>query len=135
MFFKREYIPNLRINADIAPYHFYDKILPLRLVDQGIHVAVLGVEVDHMGGQTGVGLGHRFDPFAQKWCDERGILYGPGHAPTAIYVEAERRFFAEFAPKGLIPCRVNPDYSVIRMPGMAVNPNAGHPQNVGRTGY
>ena len=125
MMFREEVIPFLDINQDIAPCHFYDKIWCCKTLEHGWRIAVLGSEIDHMGGQTAVGE-PEYDDFAKEWCDARGldyynhvaqsgmteIGYNPG---LAVYLEAERRFLSEYRDeKRFLPCQVDKDYNISR---------------------
>jgi GT2 family glycosyltransferase len=113
MIFRSSVLPILKIDDSITLMHFYDRIWPLRLVDAGYHVAVLGVQIDHVGGRTSPK--HNID--AAKWCKKYGIPYNEadiGSAGHAVYLEAERRMFEEFAPKGLIPSFIDANYNVTR---------------------
>jgi len=125
MIFRREAIPLLGIDDNIVPCHFYDKIWCLKLIDQGFHVGVMGVLCDHIGGQTSVGVA-RYNKDAEEWCDAHRLPFNqsnPADAAHQIYLEAERRMFAEFGPKGLIPSRVDQDYTVHRNIGQPKYPN------------
>jgi len=123
MFFRRSMVEKLRITINDPLYHFWDKVLPLRLVDIGLHVAVLGIQIDHLGGQTAVGNASRFEPHALEWCKEQGVDFGPSiNGGAGMYLEAEKRMFEEMAPKGLIPCRINSGYGLHRVFDKAVFP-------------
>jgi hypothetical protein len=100
--------------------HFEDKLMPLRAIAAGWRVAVLGLEVDHMGGQTAVLEGIRFEQDAASWCRQEGISFwdgSPGNdipnssqrgvsASLALYLEAERRFLTYGRSMGFIPSRI-----------------------------
>ncbi len=94
--------------ADLPLAHFYDKIWPCRLVRQGWRCAVLGVEIDHAGGLTAVGM-PRYTEDCRRWFRERG--QDPADASLAMYQEAERRFFAEFGGS-FFPAKVAADWTV-----------------------
>lgn len=128
MIFRADAIPLLGVDETIAPAHFYDKIWSMRLVDRGLHVAVLGIQIDHLGGMTSVGV-PKYNEAAAKWCKKYGIPFdeaNPGTAGHAVYLEAERRMFVEFAPKGMIPCRVDANHNLIRINGRANFPPTFH---------
>lgn len=113
MAFRTELIPKLGIDETITPAHFYDKILPMRAVEAGNHVAVLGVEIDHMGGTTLVGE-PAFELAMRHWCQKQGLQYGE-NAGAAVYMEAERRWLEEYRDKkGMIPLFVDENYAVYR---------------------
>lgn len=99
-------VPLLEVDERIVPCHFYDKIWPMRLYVKGWHTAVAGVEIDHMGGQTAVGMLQRFSQDCREWCGRVGMDAGEDPALT-VYLEAERRFLSEFREqRGLIPGRL-----------------------------
>lgn len=128
MMFRATVIPLLRVDEHICPAHFYDKIWSMRIVDAGLHVAVLGILIDHLGGRTSVGSSIYFDT-AIEWCRKHNIPFeegNPNSAGHAVYLEAERRMFAEFAPKGMIPCRIMPNYDLHRIHGHAMYPAGYH---------
>jgi len=106
MAFRREVAELLVTGEEPTPAHFYDKIWPMRAMEAGWKVAVLGTEVDHLGGTTLVAE-PAFWPDMERWCREHGIE--PGENPTmAVYLEAERRWLTEFREqKGLMPGRID----------------------------
>lgn len=105
--------------SDVALAHFHDRIWPLRAVYQGLHVGVLGMEVDHWGGTTIVAnASYRED--CRRWFLERPHLVPPpgachgdvvdyGHA---MYLLGEDRLLSEFC--GRLPCRVSSSYGLCR---------------------
>lgn len=124
MIFRANVIPFLKVDETICPAHFYDKIWSMRLADMGFHVGVMGIQIDHLGGMTSV-LEAKYYEAAAKWCDKFGIGYDktqPATAGQAVYLEAERRMFEEFAPRGLIPSRVDNGWFIFRMFGKAQYP-------------
>ena len=124
MIFRAQAIPFLRIDENIVQCHFYDKIWSMRIAESGLRVAVLGILIDHMGGQTAVGMA-KYAESAARWCKSHGLPYNEADvnsAGHAVYCEAERRMFEEFAPKGMIPCRVDNGYNLHRMFGKAAYP-------------
>jgi len=113
MMFRREAIDLLSEDWENLPLaHFYDRIWPLKLVEQGYHVATIGVECDHMGGQTTV-ANIRYREDCIRWLDERGLPYEDPE--TEMYLVAERRYLGEYRDqKHFIPCRINGDYGYER---------------------
>jgi len=108
LMFRRDVIPHLNIDEDISLCHFYDKIWSLRTIEAGYHVAVLGSEIDHLGGQTSTSKA--YDDVARAWCEQRGIPV-PTSGDLAMYLEAERRFLSEYRDqKRLLPCMVHANY-------------------------
>lgn len=93
--------------------HFYDKIWPMRLIQQGKRVAVLGSECDHWGGVTIV-ANERYEESCRQWLEENHIkpfLDEPYNYGLGMYLEAQRRLHDEFFGK-MYPCTVEADYSV-----------------------
>lgn len=115
MMFRREGIEKLNEDWDnLTLAHFYDRIWPLRLVEQGYHVATMGIECDHMGGQTTV-ANPRYYADCKTWLEERNLPYE--NPETEMYLVAERRYLSEYREgKQFIPCRINGDYSYERTP-------------------
>jgi GT2 family glycosyltransferase len=95
MAMRRPVVDALGVDIHTPLCHFVDKLWCLRAIEAGWRVGVLGVEVDHLGGQTAIGVeSYRED--ARRWCLSEG--FDPGDDPgLAIYKEAERRFLAEAA--------------------------------------
>jgi hypothetical protein len=109
MAFRREVAEILVAQEDPTPAHFYDKIWPMRSIEAGWRVAVMGSEVDHLGGTTLVAE-PAYTRDMERWCRESGI--DPGENPgMAVYLEAERRWLTEYREsKRIIPGRVGTDY-------------------------
>jgi hypothetical protein len=109
MAFIRDVIPHMKINDKMPLAHFMDKLLPVRAIRAGYKVAVAGIEIDHMGGQTIVAE-PRFEEDAKRWCDEQGLPLANGDGGLTMYLEAELRFKAECAD--LLPSKINKDWEV-----------------------
>lgn len=114
MMFRRSGVEHLQEDWDNLPLaHFYDRIWPLKLVEQGYHVATLGVECDHMGGMTTV-ANVRYREDCISWLNERGIPFE--NPETEMYLVAERRYLGEYRDqKHFIPCRILGDYTYQRL--------------------
>lgn len=97
-------VPFLKVDDTIALNHFSDRVWPLRAIESGWRVGVLGIECDHMGGQTVVGVG-RIEEDSRKWCEAHHVPIPAGmQAGTAVYLESERRYLTEYRDqKHLIP--------------------------------
>ena len=105
MAFRYEVIDHLKIDKDIALCHFYDKIWSVRTIKAGYKVGVLGIQIDHIGGQTSVLSKEYNTKHSLKWCKAQSIA--PGDNPErAMYLEAERRFLDEVKSYGMLPYRV-----------------------------
>lgn len=110
MVFRREVIPSLLIDENITLCHFYDKIWTMRTIEAGWRVGVLGIDIDHMGGQTSTTSD--YDQTARAWCEKRGIPV-PQSGDLAMYLEAERRWLTEYRDqKHFIPCSISPTYEI-----------------------
>lgn len=116
MMFRTSVIPELEIDDNITPCHFYDKIWTMRLVAKGYKVAFLGIDSDHNGGRTSCSPAYQED--AKRWCKEHGLELekqddGTESGDLTLYHEAERRFLAEFRDqKKMIPCKIDSDYKL-----------------------
>lgn len=108
MAFRREVAVKLLEGEEPTPAHFYDKIWPMRALQWGWHVGVLGVEIDHLGGTTLVAEPAFWHDMV-RWCREQGIV---AENPTlAVYLEAERRWLHEFrAASRVMPGGVGDDW-------------------------
>lgn len=109
MAFRRECVPLLSINSSIALAHFYDKIWSCRIIESGFKVAVLGIECDHLGGQTLV-LDQGYADDCDAWLKKHGYKTDfKGYDPSAeMYFVAERRFLSEYRDvKRMIPLKID----------------------------
>lgn len=119
MMFRTPAIPDLEIDENITPCHFYDKIWSMRMVEKGHHVAVLGIEIDHMGGTTS--CSPRYQEDAKRWCKEHGFELekqedGSESGDLTLYHVGERRFLQEFREeKKIIPSTIDKQYQVWRI--------------------
>lgn len=117
MMFRREAIRDLTTEADpwedITLAHFYDRIWPVRLIENGWHVGTMGVECDHLGGMTTTG-NERYRDDCIKWLEDRGFAYE--NPETEMYLIAERRYLDEYRDqKHFLPCKIENDYSHVRL--------------------
>lgn len=116
MIFRRTALERLTEQEDnFAPFHFYDKIMCLEVLEQGGRVAVMGISCDHFSGGTGPGA-VQADELMRTWLDENGVYYDPQRPDVAIYVESEKRFKNRFFANHFAPLKVLPDYSIVRPP-------------------
>ena len=119
MFFRQEVISKL--SAPEVPHHFYDRIWCLELLEQGWHVATLGIASDHFGGGIGmckvpgeqVGVRNREDCY-KKFLDAEGLPYVEGQdLNQVVYNMAERIYLNKWRDdKCFIPLKVQDDYSI-----------------------
>lgn len=105
---RRSLVSLLKVDDNIQLNHFGDRIWPLRLIERGIRCAVLGVEVDHMSGQTVVGIG-RIEEDSRRWCVEHNVAIPEGmQAATAVYLYAEQLYLREYRDqKHLVPAKMD----------------------------
>jgi len=113
MMFRSLDIPLLKIDEEITLCHFYDKIWSLRLIENGKHVAVLGIEVDHWGGVTSVSE-PKYREHTREWLVKHNIPEQE-NGDLGIYQEAERRFLTEYRQeKEMMPMHIDGDYNVCK---------------------
>lgn len=96
----------LDVDVHTTLCHFMDKLWPLKIYNQGYSVGVLGLSVDHIGGQTSVLEGVSFEKDCARWCKQEGIAYQEDKAGEALYLESERRFLDYARRHGQLPFRV-----------------------------
>jgi glycosyltransferase involved in cell wall biosynthesis len=113
MFFRKETLQQLNDDTDSfspirAPHHFYDRILTLKCIDLGWHVAVLGIQFDHWSGAT-ANQSKEYHEFGARWCREMGQTLIDGNADLTIYKYAEKQFFDEWMHR--LPLFVQGDYN------------------------
>jgi hypothetical protein len=98
----------LKVDDNIQLNHFGDRIWPMRAIENEWRVGVLGIECDHLGGQTVVGI-PRIEEDSRKWCEAHGVDIPKGmQAGTAVYLYAENLWLSEFRDrKHLIPAAMN----------------------------
>lgn len=114
MMFRRDAIPALMNQRDpwqdITLAHFYDRIWPIRTIEAGYRVGVLGVDCDHLGGMTTT-ANERYRDDCIKWLEDRNIPYD--NPETEMYLVAERRFLSEYREeKRFLPCIIGGDYAI-----------------------
>lgn len=89
---------------NFPPHHFYDRLISTQMLEAGFKVAVLGIECDHISGQT-VG-GEKYFNFAKEWCEKNGI-FGADNPDHVVYTQAEHQWLTEYRDqKHLVPIRV-----------------------------
>ncbi|MFA5999240.1 MAG: glycosyltransferase [Candidatus Babeliales bacterium] len=117
MLFRREAIPSLVRDHedwdDITLAHFYDRIWPIRVIEDGWHVITMGSDNDHIGGMTTTG-NERYRNDCIKFLDERGIPYD--NPETEMYLVAERRYLEEYRDqKHWLPAIIREGYNVTHL--------------------
>lgn len=102
---RQSLVAYLKIDENTPICHFIDKVWPLRLYEVGYKTAVLGIEVDHMGGQTAV-VNTRFTDSCRDWCVAHNVPMPNDDASLGVYLDSESRFLNEYRAKGMIPSRM-----------------------------
>jgi hypothetical protein len=114
MLFRATVVPFLKIDNSITPCHFYDRIWSIRTIESGWSVAVLGTEIDHMGGITSCAE-PEYQKASMQWCDKHNLAYEINKGDHYIYLEAEKRFLGEYRDqKHFIPMTVTKDWKYER---------------------
>lgn len=97
--FRRDCLQDLADHTDIfedwrAPFHFYDRIMPCKVIDRGWKIGFLGVAFDHMSGATAC-RSEIYRQWAAEWLHDHDhvVSENPDHD---IYLLAEKQFFDEF---------------------------------------
>jgi hypothetical protein len=97
--------------GNLAPEHFYDRILCCEILKAGKWIAVNGISCDHFSGGIAGGI-----PNAAKLCrdflDGRGIAYSKDNERSQTYIESEKDFHKMFLETGFIPLRVKPNQEI-----------------------
>lgn len=93
-----------------APHHFYDRIMPLKLIDKGFKVASLGIGFDHWSGAT-ANSSQTYNDLALKWAQDNGAYVDWLNPDQMVYNAAEVQFFEEFGHR--IPCSVDSNWNYL----------------------
>jgi len=116
MAFRKEALAEIPEDPRCPPHHFYDKKFSMEMLSRGWHVGYLGIEQDHLSGQT-ANVFEGYHRLAEAWCGERGV-----HRPEAtnwdhqIYLEAEHQFLVEWRDqKRFFPLKVGPNHEVYHL--------------------
>lgn len=105
MVFRRSVLEAIPQREAFPPHHFYDRLLSSEVRERGWTMATLGVEFDHISGQT-VAHEPKYELMAQAWCEAHGIAK-THNWDDAVYHEAERQWLREYRDeKHLVPCKV-----------------------------
>jgi len=112
MFFRQEALYQLLEQTDAfadwrSMFHFYDKILSLKTIDLGWHVAVIDIEFDHWSGAT-ANHSKKYKDSAAEWFKKRGLDYDKKNPDLSVYALAEAQMFAEYQQR--FPVNVLPNY-------------------------
>jgi glycosyltransferase involved in cell wall biosynthesis len=76
--------------------HWYDRNIPLHMIQRGWQVGIVGVGFDHFSANTGAGT-ESYHSSVRKWASEQNVDLGeaPDHGS---YLEGERQFMEEWGP-------------------------------------
>lgn len=112
MFFSRAALKAL-VESDMfdshrAPHHFYDRIMPLKLIDKGFKVGTLGIGFDHYSGAT-ANSSDIYNQTAIDWLSDTGNLQEGINPDKQIYDIAEHQFFEEFGNR--LPVTVDSNWN------------------------
>lgn len=108
MIFRRSVLEQIAQRPEFPPHHFYDRLLSCETIEKGYEVGVLGIECDHISGQT-VNQEDAYGDMARAWLLSHGAdpslpIAQPDHL---IYQEAERQWLTEYRDqKHMVPFRV-----------------------------
>jgi hypothetical protein len=96
---------------DPPPHHFYDRLFCALMMAGGWHVGFLGIQCDHLNGQT-ANVFDGYHDLAREWC-ERNECVRTGNPDQDVYLEAEHRFLEEWRDnRRFIPLKVGQDHSI-----------------------
>lgn len=107
MVFRRSVLEQIKQRENFPPHHFYDRLLSSEVRELGYTMEVLGIECDHISGQT-VNQEPGYNDMAKEWADSHGLTMDSVHNwDSVLYREAERQWLKEYRDeKRLVPCKV-----------------------------
>jgi hypothetical protein len=70
---RNEAISALTLDRTLPPAHWYDYIWSAQIVEAGWLLATLGIDCDHIGWQTEVGMAEALIPEWARWVEEAGV--------------------------------------------------------------
>lgn len=108
MAFRREALEAISLTRLMPPAHWYDLIWGAEVARAGWRIATLGVDVDHVGWSTEVGLAAELDAEWRRWAAEAGV--DPGDDVMAAIRRVGRRRWEAFRPS-YWPCFVDADWT------------------------
>ena len=112
MFFSRKALTDLTYTDMFddwrAPHHFYDRTIPLKLIDRGYKIATIGIGFDHFSGQTANSSTTYFDT-GKKWLESQSKYDPSKPVDQQIYNIAEEQFFSEFGNR--LPATVDSNWN------------------------
>lgn len=127
LFFKRKALLDLAFKTDAfedwrAPHHFYDRILSLKVLGLGYHMATIGIKFDHYSGVT-ANHSDKYVEFSKQWLKKYNYQINNIGIDSTIYDIAEYQWTQEFS--AILPIFVETDYSINKgnspLPSMPFN--------------
>jgi len=114
LFFKKEALLNIASKTDAfedwrAPHHFYDRILSLKVLGLGYHMATIGIKFDHYSGVT-ANRSDKYVEFSKQWLKKYNYGINDIGIDSTIYNIAEYQWTKEFS--SVLPIFVDEDYSI-----------------------
>jgi GT2 family glycosyltransferase len=107
MVFRRSVLEAIKQRENFPPHHFYDRLLSCEVRELGFEVGVLGIECDHISGQT-VNQENAYSIMAQEWATAHGLtMEGVHNWDSVLYREAEKQWLMEYRDqKHLVPVKL-----------------------------
>jgi GT2 family glycosyltransferase len=128
MIFSKEVLARIGFKDEYPPHHFYDRLMSAQVIELGYKVGILGIEFDHVSGQT-ANTQQKYQDTAKEWFKARLGIDTPqqwaehperkdwvlrGNSPSkgkipdqwdyCCYLEAEYLFLTEYRDrKHLVP--------------------------------
>ena len=108
MILRRTALEDIGFRDDFPPHHFYDRLISTQLLEKHWNIGVLGIEFDHISGQT-VAHEPKYHEMAKKWIQGHRIT--PGGIGTnwdnEVYRVAEGMWLKEYRDqKHIVPIKV-----------------------------
>ena len=115
LFFRTSLLHDLAEHTDLfaewrAPHHFYDRIMSLKVLERGFHMAVIGIRFDHYSGAT-ANHSQKYVDFCTKWLKDHGHELNNVGVDDTIYWLAEKQWREEYAHR--LPVRVDHTYNTM----------------------
>ena len=137
MIFRKETLEKIEHIKSFPLHHFYDRLMCCQVIEKGMRIAVLGIQCDHISGQT---ICHEDKHYksSEEWCREHlGITHPsqwteknkdwtedatmpaykkvPENWDQVIYAEAEKQFFDLYRnTHRYFPFNIDNDYNRIQ---------------------
>lgn len=110
MIIRREAWEEISYREDFPPHHFYDRLISCQMLDVRWEIEVIGVECDHISGQT-VNQEPGYQNMAYQWLSDNKkiseLIRWNNNYDSDIYKISEEMWLNEYKDiKHLIPIRV-----------------------------